>query len=201
VRVIGLTGGVATGKSTVARLLRERGVPVVDADAAARAVLEPGQPALADVVRAFGPSVLGADGRLDRPAMRARIIADPATRRTLEAITHPAIAARVRAELASLAADGHALAFVEAALMVETGSYRLYDAVWVVTCAPATQLARLMTRDGADEAGARGLIAAQLPLAAKEAVAEVLLRNDGSEADLTVAVERALAGVTPARGS
>jgi dephospho-CoA kinase len=202
-RTIGLTGGIATGKSTVARLLRARGVPVVDADQAARAVLQPGAPALAQVVAAFGPEVLTADGHLDRAAMRARIAADPDARRTLEGITHPAIAAHVLGSLAALAADGAPLAFVEAALMVETGSYRRYDALWVVTCAPETQLARLRARDGGDEATLRGLVAAQLPLAAKEAVADVLIRNDGDEAALAIAVDAALAAerLRPARGS
>lgn len=177
-KVIGLTGGVATGKSTVAGLLRARGVPVLDADEAARAVVEPGQPALQQIVEAFGEGILLADGRLDRAALRRRIVADTGARQTLNRITHPAIAAHLAHALRELAAEGHAIAVVEAALMVETGSYRQYDALLVVTCDPETQLARLLARDDTSVEDARRLVAAQMPLAEKEAVADVLIRND-----------------------
>jgi dephospho-CoA kinase len=191
-RVIGLTGGVATGKSTVARILGERGIPVVDADVAARAVVAPGSDGLAAVVDAFGEAVLLPDGGLDRRAMRDIVFADPAARRTLEAITHPRIAAAMAAELASLAAAGTPLAFVEAALMVETGSYKHYSALWVVSCSASRQLARLMARDRVTEGAARAIVAAQLPLADKEAVADVVIRNDGTYDELAAAVGAAL---------
>lgn len=178
-KVVGLTGGIATGKSTVASILREMGVPVIDADRVAREVVEPGQPALARVVEAFGPEVLDAHGRLDRAAMRRRIARDPDARRTLEAITHPAIRRRIAEQLLHLAEEGHAVAVVEAALMVETGSWRDYAALVVVSCDPALQLARLIGRDGANEEDARALVAAQLPLERKEAVADHVIRNDG----------------------
>ena len=190
-RVVGLTGGIATGKSTVARLLRERGVPVLDADQAARAVVEPGQPALDEIVQAFGDSVLREDGTLDRKALRARIAADPDARATLNGITHPAIRAHLAHGLASLAAEGHTIAVVEAALLVETGSYKGYAALIVVSCAPETQLRLLLARDDTDEATARGLLDAQLPLADKEAVADVVIRNDGSLEELEAAVDQA----------
>ncbi|TVQ90154.1 MAG: dephospho-CoA kinase [Deltaproteobacteria bacterium] len=189
-KVIGLTGGIASGKSTVARLLRERGIPVLDADQAARAVVAPGAPALAQIVASFGPEVLDTQGALDRPAMRARIIEDPGARRTLEAITHPAIFAHLREALAELHAQGHRVAVVEAALMVETGSYKLYDEVWVVSSDPVTQLMRLQARDGMEEAQARALIAAQLPLAQKEAIADAILWNHGDLEALRAQVDR-----------
>lgn len=188
-KVIGLTGGIATGKSSVARVLRHRGIPVVDADDAARAVVAPGTPGLAAIVQAFGEGVLTSAGELDRGAMRARIIQDPRARRTLESITHPAIFAHMHRALADIAGQGHRVAVVEAALMVETGSYRLYDALWVVSCHPDTQLERLTSRDDMTEEAARGLIAAQLPLAEKESVADVVLRNDGDLKELEAKVD------------
>ncbi len=183
-KVVGLTGGIASGKSTVGRLFRTWGAEVIDADQVAREVVAPGSEGFAEVVAAFGPEVIGGDGGLDRAALRARIAANPDDRRRLEAITHPRIQRAIAERLAALAAAGRPLAVVEAALMVETGSYRLYPAVVVVTTTPALQLARLLARDGTSEADARRLIAAQLPLAEKERAATHLVRNDGSEAEL-----------------
>ena len=176
--VLGLTGGIGTGKSTVATLLRRLGVPVIDADQVARDVVEPGKPALAAIVAAFGSSVLTPQGTLDRAAMRRRISHDGDARKTLERITHPAIAGAIAEELQRLQGEGRARAVVEAALMVETGSYRLYGDIIVVTCSPDVQLARVMSRDGVSEEDARALIASQLPLAEKEAVARYVIRNN-----------------------
>lgn len=190
-RVVGLTGGIATGKSTVAQLIRDRGVPVLDADQAARTIVQPGQPALKALADAFGEHILQADGQLDRKALRQRIAVDPDARKVVNGITHPAIHALLAEQLASLAAQGEPVALVEAALMVETGSYRTYAALVVVSCAPETQLRRVLARDDTDEATARGLLAAQLPLADKEAVADVVIRNDGSLQELEAAVDAA----------
>lgn len=178
-RVVGLTGGIATGKSTVARILRDLGVPVVDADQVAREVVQPGQPALARIVEAFGPDVLDSTGQLDRATLRQRVTHDAEARRALESITHPAIRERMAERLVALAQRGEPAAVVEAALLVETGSYRQYPALIVVTCDPELQLRRLMARDATSEADARAIIAAQLPLADKEAVATHVIRNDG----------------------
>lgn len=188
--VVGLTGGIASGKSTVGRRLAALGVPVIDADRVARDVVAPGEPALRAIVQAFGPTALDTDGALDRAGMRARIAGDPEARRTLEAITHPAIFLRIAEGLQALAAAGEPVAVVEAALMVETGSYRNYGDVVVVTCTPESQLRRLMKRDGMDEAAARALIATQLPLADKVAVATHVLHNDGDLASLMAQVDR-----------
>ena len=152
---------------------------MIDADQVARDVVEPGTPALARIVEAFGPDVLGPDGRLDRAAMRRRITSDPDDRRTLESITHPAIREAIGRRLVELAAAGHTAAVVEAALMVETGSFRLYPALLVVSADPEEQVRRVIARDGVTEAEARALIATQLPLADKEAVATHVIRNDG----------------------
>lgn len=185
--IVGLTGGIASGKSTVGRLLAGWGVPVVDADVVAREVVEPGQPALAALVEAFGSEILDADGRLHRARMRTRMTSDPAARDTLTGITHPAIRRAIVERLMALAAEGHPHAVVEAALLVETGGYKLYPQLIVVSCAPELQVERVMARDDVDADAARAIIATQLPLADKEAVATAVIRND---ADLAALEER-----------
>ncbi len=192
-KVVGLTGGIATGKSTVGRRLAALGLPVLDADQVSREVVAPGQPALAELVERLGEGILDQDGRLDRAAMRDRIARDPEAKKTLEAVTHPAILGAILQRIQALAAQGETLAVVEAALMVETGSYKSYPFVVVVTCDPATQLRRLMARDGMDEVDARRLIATQMPLAEKEAAATHLIHNDGSEAELLAQVDALVA--------
>ncbi len=179
--VTGLTGGIATGKSTVGRLLAvEFGIPVLDADQHAREVVGTDSPALKAIVEAFGSDVLTDEGTLDRAHMRVLISANANARQVLEGITHPAIRQSMAQRLTSLATDGTSHAVVEAALLVETGSYRGYPNLIVVTCAPTTQLTRLMARDGMTPEAAQALIAAQLPLADKEVVATHLIRNDGT---------------------
>jgi dephospho-CoA kinase len=189
-QVIGLTGGIGTGKSSVANVLRTLGVPVVDADQVARDVMQPSSPTLAALVAAFSPEpILDEAGALDRAGMRSRIISDPAAKATLDRITHPAIRAAILGHVTRLKGLGNSHAVVEAALMVETGSYRLYAELIVVTCAPQTQLARVVARDATSEEAARGLIARQLPLIDKEAVATHLIRNDGTLEQLARATE------------
>ena len=158
-------------------LTDDYGLAVVDADQIAREVVVPGGPCLDEIAMRFGPEVLLDDGSLNRAVLRARIMADPDERKALEAITHPAIFAAMRARLATLASDGRRFAVVEAALMVETGSYRLYPELIVVSCAPEVQIRRVMARDGIDEVQARQTLAAQLPLREKEAVATHVIRN------------------------
>jgi dephospho-CoA kinase len=193
-RVIGLTGGIGTGKSTVGRLITERfGVPVIDADQVSREVVAPGSPGLAAVVQAFGPDLLDGHGALDRARMRGLVMADPTARKRLEAILHPLIASGVRAHLDALRAAGHPVAVVEAALMVETGSYRAYDALLVVSASRAAQLARVQARDHQSVAEVERVLDAQLPLADKEAVATAVIHND---ADLP-ALQRALDALWP----
>jgi len=195
VLTVGLTGGIATGKSTVADMLRQRGVTVLDADLVAREVVAPGQPALAAIVEHFGEGVLQEDGSLDRAALGARVMGDPEARGVLEGITHPVIIATLLERLAALHAAGEALAVVEAALMVESGSYAHYGELWVVTCPTEVQLQRLMARDRFDRATAERWIGAQLPLADKEAVADRVLHNGGSLGQLRSQVEAALSEV------
>jgi dephospho-CoA kinase len=177
VRLVGLTGGIATGKSTLAAALRALGVPVVDADQLARAVVAPGAPALQAIVREFGSGVLALDGTLDRKALGALVFADPDARRRLEAITHPAIRQAMVAETARLAGAGHDLAFYDAPLLFEVGLDQAMALVVVVDAPPEAQLRRLAARDGLSWAEAEARLAAQLPVAEKAARADVVVEN------------------------
>lgn len=178
--LFGLTGGVASGKSTVAERFGERGLVVIDADQVARDVVEPGSAGLAAVVEAFGGEVLGPDGTLDRPALRQRIVDDPEARRRLEGILHPRIGAETMARAMALDAEGVSLACYEAALLVENGLADRFRPLVVVAADAATQRARLVARDGMSDKAADKLIAAQLPLGDKVAVADFVIHNDGS---------------------
>ncbi|MBK9031204.1 MAG: dephospho-CoA kinase [Myxococcales bacterium] len=189
-KVLGLTGGIASGKSTVAALLRARGAAVVDADLLARAVVEPGQPALAELLVRFGPEILNPDGTLDRKALGARAFADPEARRDLDRITHPRIAAAAQAAIAAHAAAGAPVVLYEAALLIEKGLHRGLDGTVVVAVAPEVQAARLAERDGLDAAAVAARLAAQLPLADKVAVATWVVDNSGDRAHLEAEVER-----------
>jgi dephospho-CoA kinase len=190
-KTVGLTGGIACGKSTVAALLRARGVPVLDADQASRQVTAPGSPALAEIAARFGADLIGPDGALDRKALGARIVGDPEARRALEAITHPRIFAALEAGIAALADQGHPVGVIEAALMVETGSDRRYDALLVVRASPEVQVQRLISREGGAEAQARAWLAAQMPVADKAKLATAVIDNDGDRAALEASTDRA----------
>lgn len=193
--VVGLTGGIGSGKSTVARMFASEGVPVVDADAIAREVVEPGTEGLEAVLDAFGRGLLAEDGRLDRAKLGEHVFADPSARKKLEAILHPRIAAASMARFAELAREGHPYAIYEAALLVENGSYRMMGALVVVSASEETQIARVRARDGVDEDAARARIAAQLPLEEKVRVADYVIENEGSleeTRERTRAVHRAL---------
>jgi dephospho-CoA kinase len=190
--VFGLTGGIASGKSTVSARFRARGVPIVDADELAREVVAPGTEGLAAVVAAFGPGVLGADGALDRKALAALVFGDEAKRKQLNAIVHPRIGAASAAKLAALGAGGAALVCYDAALLVENGLGDAFRPLVVVAAPENVQIARIMKRDGATEDEARARIRAQRPLAEKVAVADVVIDNGGSLGELLAAADRAL---------
>jgi dephospho-CoA kinase len=175
-----LTGGIASGKSTVARMFVELGAPVVDADLIAREVVAPGQPALADIVRAFGAGVLDAAGELDRKKLGAIVFADDAKRRALNAITHPRIAAVTQSRLAELRARGEPVALYEAALLVENNIHHGLDGLIVVSTDEARQRERLAARDALDAAAVGARLAAQAPLAEKLAAATWVIDNSGS---------------------
>ena len=193
-KVIGLTGGIGSGKSTVAKLIGELGVPVLDADQLAREVVEPGRPALAEVAAAW-PEAIGPDGKVARKRLADIVFADPAQRLRLEAIMHPRIQALADERLAELARKGHALAFYEASLLVESGRYKDFDGLVVVTASPETQLERVLARGDLSEAEAQARIDAQLPLLAKVRVATHLVDNDGELEATKSQVERLLAGL------
>jgi dephospho-CoA kinase len=200
VRLVGLTGGIATGKSTFAAALRALGVPVVDADQLARQVVAPGTAALAVIARAFGPGVLDGAGALDRKALGALVFADPLARRRLEAITHPAIRRAMEAETARLAAAGHALAFYDTPLLYEVGLDSVMALVVVVFAPPEVQVARLQRRDGLSQAQAEARLAAQLPVAEKVARADVVVDNTDDAASLGSRAARLLADLRAGLG-
>ncbi|MCA0297117.1 MAG: dephospho-CoA kinase [Actinobacteria bacterium] len=186
--LIGLTGGIGSGKSTVAELLAERGAVVIDADLLAREVVEPGTPGLAAVVERFGEGVLRSDGALDRPALGRLVFADPDARRDLEAIVHPAVRARA-AELTAAAPPGAVVVQV-IPLLAETGQAASFDLVVVVDVAPEVQLARVRARDGLDADEARARVRAQAGREERLAFADIIIDNSGTPAELLAQVER-----------
>lgn len=189
IRVVGLTGGIATGKSTVSRMLRELGVDVIDADAVAREVVEPGTPGLAAVARRF-PGVVGLDGRLDRAKLGARVFFDPAERAALNAILHPLIQEEVRRRTAELERQGKSLVVYDAALLIENGLHRSMDAVVVVSAPEDVQRQRLMARDHLTREEADARIASQLPLREKLEHATWVVDNGGAPEATRAQVER-----------
>jgi len=179
---VGLTGGVASGKSTVAAILAELGAVVVDADLLAREVVAPGTPGLAAVVAEFGDGVLGADGSLDRPALGAVVFADEAARRRLEAIVHPLVRARGR-ELEEAAPPG-AVVVHDIPLLAETGQAAGFDAVVVVDVPVETQVERMVSQRGMSREDAEARIAAQATREQRLAVATYVVDNTGTREDL-----------------
>jgi dephospho-CoA kinase len=184
-KVVGLTGGIASGKSTVARAFVGLGVPVVDADQLAREVVAPGTPGLLDITRTFGEQLLLADGSLDRKALGALVFADAAARAKLNAITHPRIAQAGAARLAELAKLGAPYAVYEAALIVENGLYRTMAALVVVAASYEVQVERVLLRDKLGVPDAQARIAAQSSLDEKLKVADFVIHNDGPLEALT----------------
>lgn len=179
-RLFGLTGGLASGKSAVAALLRARGMPVIDADQLAREVVAPGSEGLEAVVAAFGRGILCADGSLDRAALAEIVFGDAAKRRTLNGILHPRIGALTAERAAELEARGEPLACYEAALLVENGLADAFRPLVVVAVPEEIQIARAMARDGATEEHVRARLRAQMPLSAKIAAADHVIDNAGS---------------------
>ena len=185
---MGLTGGLASGKSTIAKILAARGVPVYDADAAVHELYLPGGEGAAAVADLFGEDILDATGRVDREALAARVLGDGQARRRLEAAIHPLVRRSIGDWLESL--GGEPVAVVEAALLVETGSYRDYDVLVVAWCRPDQQLERAVAR-GLSADRARDLMNAQLPLDEKKRAADVVVDNRGAPNDLDQEVDRA----------
>lgn len=186
-RVIGLTGGIASGKSSVSAVLRSSGIPVMDADSLGHLVLARDGAAYADVVQTFGNDILNSDDTINRQRLGQLVFDNTEERRKLEALTHPAIAELAGRGLKMIAERGEPLAVYEAALLVETGIYEGMDGLIVVSCTLENQLIRLCARDQMSKKDAATRIACQFPLEEKLAVADYVIENNGSYADLETA--------------
>lgn len=185
---IGLTGGIGCGKTTVANLFAERGATLVDTDLIAHAMTAPHGPAMAAIAAAFGPPFIAADGSLDRAAMRALVFTQPAARQRLEAILHPLI--RAEAERQAAAATGLYVIFV-VPLLIESGAWReRVGRILAVDCTEATQVARVMARNGLSEAQVRAIMTNQVSRATRLAAADDVIDNDGDAAALPPQVDR-----------
>jgi len=182
--VLGVTGGIASGKSTVSDILRELGAPLIDFDVLARRVVEPGRPALQSIAAHFGKEVLHANGTLDREKMSALVFNDPDARRKLEEFTHAPIFAEYRRQVSRLATE-YPGAIIQAGvpLLLEMNRQTLFTKVLLVYASPAQQIARLTTRDGISETAARKILAAQLPIDEKVKLADYVIDNSGTEAE------------------
>ncbi|MBS0364434.1 MAG: dephospho-CoA kinase [Proteobacteria bacterium] len=183
---VGLTGGIASGKSTAAKFFGALGVPVLDSDQIAREVVEPGQPPLERLVERFGPTILTEDGHLDRPRLREIVFSDPMARADLEALTHPAIGAAMEARSAS---EGGPYQILMIPLLVEKGLRTQVDRVLVVDCDEELQLRRLRDRDGSTPEQARAMLAAQAPRAARLRAADDVIVNDADMSHVRQQVE------------
>jgi dephospho-CoA kinase len=189
VLLVGLTGGIGSGKSTVARMLEARGAVVFDADALARQAVEPGTPGHDAVVARFGANVLGPGGDLDREALASIVFADPAARRDLEAIVHPEVRRLFAERSEAYRADDVVVVF-SAPLLVETGMHTAFEVLVVVSTPVETQIERLLRGRGMREDAIRSRIAAQAPLEDKAAVADVIVDNEGTLEELEAQVDR-----------
>jgi len=192
--LIGLTGNVATGKSLIARMLRDLGAHVIDADAVAHDLERKGAPVYDAIVAAFGGSILRADGEIDRAQLGVRVFSDPQALRRLEAIVHPAVGKAIEKRLSDLPrarpiSDFRTVVVIEAIKLIEAGLHQRCDALWVVTCRPGLQLDRLMRTRGLNEADARLRIVAQPPQSDKAVLADMLIENNGTVDELGAQVK------------
>lgn len=192
IRIIGLTGGIASGKSSVARLLLEHGAVVIDADELSRDAVRPGSVCLQRIAAEFGADLLQADGSLDRKRLGTMIFADSGMRKRLESIIHPEIRRLAEERIQSELAAGRHCLFYMAPLLIEAGADSLVDEIWVVSVSPVVQLERLMARDGISREEAERIIASQMPLAEKERRGSLVIRNDGSPGQLQEQIEEIL---------
>lgn len=191
-RIFGLTGGIGSGKSVVARMFREEKIPVVDADRISREVTAPGKPAHEEIVRRFGAQILLSDGRINRKMLGAIIFADPGKRAELEAITHQYISEGIRDAVFALSSEGHAVVIVEAALIHEKGRQGICEAVIGVRCGRELQVERLMSRDGISREEALRIVSSQMDPEEKALASDYVIDNSGDLAG-TRAQVRALA--------
>ena len=202
-KVIGLTGGIGSGKSTVSRRLIEKGYQIFDADLISHQIVEPGMPALEQIRETFGEAFLDEEGRLRRKAMAAHITADPAERARLNAIMHTSIVGAIeegikqaRKDAAAAGEEENTIVFIDAPLLFEAGLDRLCDEVWLVTAPEEVRIRRVMERDGISEELVRGYMASQMPEEEKRARSQRLLDNGGTREQLYEDLEEALAAIT-----
>lgn len=188
VLLVGLTGGIGSGKSTVSAMLADRGAVIIDADAIAREVVEPGQPAYAEVVKRFGPTVVGEDGQLDRAAIARIVFSDREALKALEAITHPAVGARMT-ELMAAETDTDHVVVLDVPLLVEKATYETAGTI-VVDVDPEVALRRLVEQRGMPEDDARRRMAAQVSRGERLAKADFVVSNDGTLEALRAEVDR-----------
>ena len=190
-RVIGLTGGIASGKSLVSEQLAERGAVLIDADKVGHSAYLKGTPTFDEVVAAFGTEIVGADGEVDRKALGGKVFADPEARHKLESIVWPAIRSKVEEQLEALRAKDTGVAVLEAAILIEADWVPLTDEVWLVTVSPETARQRLFERNGLSAADAESRIRAQLTNEKRRTYADVEIENDGTLEELSAAVSDA----------
>ena len=191
-KIIGITGGIGSGKSTVAAWLSQRGYPVVDADQVARDLVIPGSPVLRELAEAFGEDILDEGGLLDRKALARKAFADPEQKKTLDRITHGPILREIRRRLEDFRTQGQQLAFIDAALLIETGLSKDVDEVWLLVADSERRAAWVSGRDRTTEGQVRSRMAAQLPDALKAAEADFIIENNGSIPELLARVEERL---------
>jgi dephospho-CoA kinase len=199
--VVGLTGGICTGKSTVSRMLADLGATVIDSDDVAHDLQAPGQVTYARVVQAFGPGILNAAGEIDRRRLGALVFAEPTRRAELEAIMHPAIVAESDRRVREALAAGVQLVVVDAALLVEVGRHRTFPRLVVVVASEAEQVRRLRARNGLSESEARQRLAAQMPLSEKRRHAHHVIENSGDPSETAAQVRRLHADLMTVAGA
>ncbi|MDK4290897.1 dephospho-CoA kinase [Corynebacterium pseudodiphtheriticum] len=191
-KIIGLTGGIGSGKSTVARILQEHGFPIVDADLIAREIVEPGQPALAELAKEFGEDILNADGSLDRGLLASRAFTTKDTTQRLNDITHPRINQRTQELLDEARENGAEAVIYDMPLLIDKGLHKDMDATIVVHAAEHVRLERLTTKRGLDVDDVRRRINAQIDDETRKQHADILLDNNGTEEDLTQQIAQAV---------
>lgn len=196
IRVIGLTGGIATGKSSVALFFTQLGIPVIDADQLSRDAVLPDTTALEQIITLFGRDVLLHDGTLDRKRLGELVFSDPEKRRQLEAILHPEIRKLAEERIAQAAAAGHQRLIYMAPLLIEAGATDRVDTVWVVTVRPEIQLERLIRRDDISREQAERIVGSQMPLSEKVRYGSVVIDNSGTEEETRMFLETAWAKET-----
>ena len=194
--LIGLTGGIASGKSTVIQFLRYQGYPVIDADKLGHKVLEPGNPGYSKVVEKFGAGILNKDKSVNRLILGGIVFSDPSKLQALNEISHPLIAEMVMKEFESIVSDdSNGIVFLEAALLIEANWYNMCHQIWVVTLELAEERRRLQKRDDLSESEARSRLESQLSIKERLAYADVVLDNNGSRKDLLSQTQQALEGL------